>query len=130
MEAACGEYGDIVPKLVTAVKNGLCASLQAAAINTNAVKINKELNIDLLPIGVNESTGEAAGIDFEKMMELKESAILDNNYQIEDELMTLNGHGVKMTTLSGECVDATPVGNRQVRDGNYFLDLIVSVITN
>ena len=47
MEAACGEYGDIVPNLVVALKSGTCARFQYLKKLTNSEKDNTTKDLDI-----------------------------------------------------------------------------------
>ena len=42
MEVACGEYGDMVPRLVVSTKNGKCEQYQQQKKVTNCDKVAKD----------------------------------------------------------------------------------------
>lgn len=55
MEVSCGEYGDVIPKLVIAVKNGRCKKFQNKKLNldsssafTNSVSSDSKMSCNLL----------------------------------------------------------------------------------
>jgi len=83
MEAACGEYGDNVPRLVVAVKSSRCEQFQHFKKLTNCEK-------DMFLYSCSDVEGGGKGINMEKMMDdnskdcdgdangLKETAILED----------------------------------------------------
>jgi hypothetical protein len=90
MEIACGEYGDVVPRLVVAVKNNQCAQFQsvlaassaaaaAAAAAAKVINLDKVAAIDKLAESASAAADEPENVidanlyhsDFELLPQVK-----------------------------------------------------------
>ena len=106
MEAACGEYGDIVPKLVVAVKAKKCDQFQQPEKKINCDLALFKLSPNLLSkddIDCSEKTFDSDyGSELSKMSDLKETAILDNGAIDDDGVDSKMSH-----CISSEALDSS-----------------------
>ena len=97
MEVACGEYGDMVPSLVVAVRNCKCEQFQ---------KLRKFVNCD---------TAKYSSLD-----DLKENAILDDNLS-DHESAQANGAIPKNMVLHGRGATANSCEVSRVTSAGHTL---------
>ena len=113
MEIACGEYGDVVPKLVVAAQNASCAAFHNA--DTSEVKPNNYDTSTKLPDVMDSKYSLQDGINVDNLLpgysellsvqKLAHDVSADEvNYQISSDWKTLDCPSSDTTSTSSKLV--------------------------
>ena len=133
MEVACGEYGDNVPKLVVALKTGKARQFQNYSskklVNVKLAPEVKQINDSAYDSdgggGAAMAGSHMAGLSLLTNLDLKETAILDDNLSDCDTVSILSGAGATAHACAGggasraACVkNSTPMVTSLAYTGN------------